>query len=125
MFLQRGGDEEEGGEVPGGAVLTVVACCPERASEKLGWALSQFSACWPVLSHEVSVDTRAWAVLSQLTCDMTFPTEALGLISSQTPQFLPSPLMLPKNSQVWSVKQLWCVLAGKRKDVLYFPRTVD
>jgi len=77
VFLWRGAAEEEEGEVPRGAVLMAVACSPDRASEKPGWALSQSRACQPVLSREVSVDAGAWAVLPQLTHDVTLPTEAL------------------------------------------------
>lgn len=40
VFPQRGGAKEEEGEGPRGAVLMAVACSPDRASEKLEWAVA-------------------------------------------------------------------------------------
>lgn len=101
-------------------VLMSVACSPDRTSRKLEQDLPEVSAGWPggICRHL----TEGYAVPGCTWCDL--PTEALGLISFQTPQLLPPSLMLPKNGKVWPVEQSWCVQAGMRKDALYFPRTV-
>lgn len=68
------------------------------------------------------MDVPAWAALSQLALDMTFPTEALGLVPFQRPQLLPPLLMLPKTSEVWPVQQPWRAQAGTKKMCCTFPR---